>query len=238
MGAGHGGPGRRARSERWRQRPSTICAGCRRFPLPVRSARSGLARSGPAGAATSRKPASRNSRLRQLPAQLGQTFLRAPMRIRLREHIRNIYCRARLPACGAGGRCGQGASCSTRLRHEPASSARVWCFCDKACGKAGARGPKSGPGPQFAGRGPFVGLLPGAKVHGTITGPGARSGVPPARRMKRTGPPQRRRAASYRRAWPGSGRLRNRPATSGRQGDDNVGKRQQGDPGGQSGSRS
>lgn len=203
---------------------------------PLRPIRSGPIRSG--RRRNQPGPASRNSRLKQLPAQLGQTFLRAPMRIRLREHIRNIYCRARLTPCGAGMRCGQGASCSTRLRHEPASSARVWCFCDKACGKAGARGPKSGPGPQFAGRGPFVGLLPGAKVHGTITGPGARSGVPPARRMKRTGPPQRRRAASYRRAWPGSGRLRNRPATSGRQGDDNVGKRQQGDPGGQSGSRS
>lgn len=48
------------------------------------------------------------------------------------------------------------------------------------CGKAGCVRSKSGPRLQFAGRGPFAGLPPGAKVHGMISGPGARHGVPHA----------------------------------------------------------
>lgn len=129
---------------------------------------------------TSRKPASRNSRLKQLPAQLGQTFLRAPMRIRLREHIRNIYCRARLPACGAGGRRGQGATSSgTEPPCVPAAS---------DCGKAGCMRAKSGPRLQFAGRGPFAGVPAGAKVHGMIARLPGRVRAPSASRRTSAGP--------------------------------------------------
>lgn len=204
-------------------RPSTTCAGLRRF----RDSGDGFRgrRFRPSGCKSSSSAAPGTG-----VQVVFRLFLRRQSRIRLREHIRNIYCRARSPACGARGPAGQGATSSgAEPPYAPAAS---------DCGKAGCVRAKSGPRLQFAGRGPFAGLPPGAKVHGMISGPGARQGVPPARRMHSTGPAAAPAGNIEPTGPAGSGRPGDRPATTGRQGDDNVGKRQQGDPGGQSGSRS
>lgn len=66
-------------------------------------------------------------------------------------------------------------ACLRQAPHAPAAS---------DCGKAGCMRAKSGPRLQFAGRGPFAGLPPGAKVHGMISAPrgapGRAAGAPHA----------------------------------------------------------
>lgn len=116
------------------------------------------ARGWPGGAkpAKAAQPDQRPTRRATRPQADGE-FLRARMRIRLREHIRNIYCRARLSPCGAGMRCGQGAArCFVRRPRLVPAPVPVFVpvFAPVPLWISGGRAAKTRPGGRLAFRRP------------------------------------------------------------------------------------